>query len=147
MSGQSDGPGGKSGAPRQDGEAGRDLSFLWPAIDRIRAVEIKFTTDGNEDAATGAAAKPDFAARLAALESEVAALKLKLQGETDAAAAAARARSSAPALLRSVPACAGSPQRLRSGAVRRVTPAPSLGSLAPLLGSLAPSLTSPALHA
>src|SRR6266536_1844624 len=47
----------------------RDLSFLWPALDRIRAVEIKLVADD------AAAHNADVAARLKALEADVAAIR------------------------------------------------------------------------
>lgn len=76
---QSDSPRDSAGAPPQTGDAARDLSFLWPVIDRVRAVEIKFTTD---DAAggKGGGATPVLEARIKALEDEVAALKKSLRG-------------------------------------------------------------------
>jgi len=82
--------------------AQRDLSFLWPVIDRIRAVEIKLHDNGATPPqagavpATGATPLPaDIDARLQALESDVAAIKQTLQnaigvlsrGVSDAAAA------------------------------------------------------------
>lgn len=63
------------GAPGQR----KDLSFLWPVIDRISAVEIKFNGDASAEA-HGATAAGNVESRLAALESEVAALKALLQG-------------------------------------------------------------------
>ena len=86
-----------AGAPEPAG-APRDLSFLWPVIDRIRAVEIKFEGDGAgraPGAPAAAAPKADVEARLRALESDVAAIKKTLQdaigtlarGVSDAAAA------------------------------------------------------------
>lgn len=53
------------------GSGARDLSFLWPLIDRIRAVEVKFQSDAQPSA--------DLEARLATLESEVAAIRRILQ--------------------------------------------------------------------
>ncbi len=47
----------------------RDLSFLWPALDRIRAVEIKLVADD------AAAHNANVAARLKALEADVAAIR------------------------------------------------------------------------
>ena len=47
----------------------RDLSFLWPALDRIRAVEIKLVADD------AAAENANVAARLKALEADVAAIR------------------------------------------------------------------------
>jgi hypothetical protein len=60
--------------PAEEPGAERDLSFLWPAIDRIRSVEIKFTADAASDAA-GSSVAADTETRLATLEAEVAALK------------------------------------------------------------------------
>jgi hypothetical protein len=60
----------------------RDLSFLWPVIDRIRAVEIKFQADSaapGGDAPGGKAPAADVNARLKALEGEIAAIKQTLQ--------------------------------------------------------------------
>jgi len=55
-----------------------EVSALWPVIDRIRSVEIRFTGDadaeGSPGSATAAAAKRSLEARLATLEAEVAAL-------------------------------------------------------------------------
>jgi len=82
--------------------AARDLSFLWPVIDRIRAVEIKLHDNGATPPqagavpASGATPLPaDIDARLKALENDVAAIKQTLQnaigvlsrGVSDAAAA------------------------------------------------------------
>ena len=52
MSEQSGIPGGDTGANAPHAGKDRDLSFLWPVIDRIRAIEIKFVA---EDAAGNAA--------------------------------------------------------------------------------------------
>jgi hypothetical protein len=41
--------GGRQPATPDAGSGPRDLSFLWPVIDRIRAVEIKF--EGGDSAA------------------------------------------------------------------------------------------------
>ena len=60
--------------------APRDLSFLWPALDRIRAVEIKLVSD---DA--------DVATRLKALEADVAAIREMLQQAIASPTAATRA--------------------------------------------------------
>jgi hypothetical protein len=65
-----------AGSP--EGSQGRqDLSFLWPVIDRIRAVEIKFNGDASADHNGGAApaGSADVEARLAKLETEIAAIK------------------------------------------------------------------------
>jgi hypothetical protein len=84
---QSDSPRDSAGAAQPSGGAPKDLSFLWPVIDRVRAVEIKFTA---EDAASGAQARatPAIEARIRALEEEVAALKKSLRagGAVDATA-------------------------------------------------------------
>lgn len=66
-------------------EAARDLSFLWPVIDRVRAVELKFHDD---PAAPSAGVPAGIEARLAALEAQVAGLAAHLQGAPGAAAAA-----------------------------------------------------------
>jgi hypothetical protein len=96
----------KSGGGSQqaaDTPGARDLSFLWPVIDRIRAVEIKFQADsaapageasGGQDLAGG------VEARLQALETDIAAIKQTLQdtlgaltsGVAEAADAVAEAR-------------------------------------------------------
>ena len=62
----------------------RDLSFLWPVIDRIRAVEIKFHGDapaGAQPDAAGGSQPPatDVESRLKALETDVANIKQMLQ--------------------------------------------------------------------
>lgn len=104
MSEQSVSPRGDAGALQPQGGAERDLSFLWPVIDRIRAVEIKFSTDegaGGAPAAAGSPPKPNLEARLKALEDEVAALKQSMQGTLGALSdgvAAAAAEVSAAAL-------------------------------------------------
>ena len=66
-------PGAGPPAAPVEGSGPRDLSFLWPVLDRVRAVEIKFEGDG--------AAPPNAAieARLTALEGDVAALQMTLQ--------------------------------------------------------------------
>jgi hypothetical protein len=74
-------------APETPG-ARQDLSFLWPVIDRIRAVEIKFSGDALDPAAPQAASDaaaltmPDFDARLTRLEAEIAAIKEIVQSAT-----------------------------------------------------------------
>ena len=55
--------------PDPDPGQPRDLSFLWPALDRIRAVEIKLVADD------AAAQNADVAARLKALEADVAVIR------------------------------------------------------------------------
>ena len=69
-------PAHNAGAPE------RDLTFLLPLIDKIRAVEIKFQGDtvpaSSPDTAAGAG-QGDVISRLKALESEVAAIKATLQ--------------------------------------------------------------------
>lgn len=83
---QSDSPRDSAGATAPPAGGSKDLSFLWPVIDRVRAVEIKFST---EDAAGGAPARatPAIEARIKALEEEVAALKKSLlAGGIDAGA-------------------------------------------------------------
>jgi hypothetical protein len=98
MSEQADSPRGEAGPAQPSGSAGRDLSFLWPVIDRVRAVEIKFTTDEGRGDAT---APPNAAleARIRVLEDEIAALRQSLQGTlgvlTDGVAAAAQEVSAA----------------------------------------------------
>ncbi len=61
----------------------RDLAFLLPLIDKIRAVEIKFQGDAvpgsPADATVAGAGHADIMSRLAALEAEVAAVKATLQ--------------------------------------------------------------------
>lgn len=79
MAEQSDSPRDSAGATPLPGGASRDLSFLWPVIDRVRAVEIKFSTDDAASGATGHAG-PVLEARIKALEDEVAALKKLLRG-------------------------------------------------------------------
>ena len=75
---QSDSPRDSAGAVPPSGSAPKDLSFLWPVIDRVRAVEIKFSADDAAGTTPGAA--PALEARIKALEEEVAALKKALQG-------------------------------------------------------------------
>jgi len=92
MSGPSDVPRGDTGVPPQPSGAERDLSFLWPVIDRIRAVEIKFTADSVESAASGAVTpKPGIEVRLKALEDDIAAIKQALHNAPRDAADAAPA--------------------------------------------------------
>jgi hypothetical protein len=81
MSESADAPGGASGAQPKQGNADRDLSFLWPVIDRIRAVEIKFNPEEGVGASAGVK-QPDagLEARIKFLEDEVASLKNTLQG-------------------------------------------------------------------
>jgi hypothetical protein len=70
------------------GSGPRDLSFLWPALDRIRAVEIKFHGDDS------APPNVDIDTRLKALEADVAAIRETLQeaiGATAGRGPAARA--------------------------------------------------------
>jgi hypothetical protein len=55
--------------PDPDPGQPRDLSFLWPALDRIRAVEIKLVADD------AAAYNADVAERLKTLEADVAAIR------------------------------------------------------------------------
>ena len=92
MSEQSGIPGGDTGANAPHAGKDRDLSFLWPVIDRIRAIEIKFVA---EDAAGNAAPRVTGApqsvleARLQALEGEVAALKQTIQSTLGAGVSAA----------------------------------------------------------
>ncbi len=60
----------------------RDLSFLWPVIDRIRAVEIKFQADSSAPGGDAPGSKAPAAAvdaRLKALEDEIAGIKQTLQ--------------------------------------------------------------------
>jgi hypothetical protein len=70
--------------PPDAGSVPRDLSFLWPVLDRIRAVEIKF--QGDDSAPQNA----DIEARLTALESDVAAIGKTLQEALGAFADSAR---------------------------------------------------------
>lgn len=62
--------------PPHAGASERDLAFLLPLIDKIKAVEIKFQSDGAAPASTAAGSVD---ARLKALEDDVAAIKQKLQ--------------------------------------------------------------------
>jgi hypothetical protein len=66
-------PGAGQPAQPDAGSGPRDLSFLWPVIDRIRAVEIKF------EGGASAPEKADMEARLKALEGDIAALGKTLQ--------------------------------------------------------------------
>jgi hypothetical protein len=66
-------PEAKQAAAPDAGSGARDLSFLWPLIDRIRAVEFKFQGDGP------AQPTADLEARLTTLENEVAAIRRTLQ--------------------------------------------------------------------
>ena len=101
MSEQADSPRSEAGAAQPAGGAGRDLSFLWPVIDRVRAVEIKFTTDdgGGARGGTESPSNPALEARIKVLEDEIAALRQALQGTlgalTDGVAAAAAEVSAA----------------------------------------------------
>lgn len=82
MSEQSGIPGGDTGANAPHAGKDRDLSFLWPVIDRIRAIEIKFVAEdaaGNAAPRVTGAAQSVLEARLQALEGEVAALKQTMQ--------------------------------------------------------------------
>ena len=63
------------------GSGPRDLSFLWPVLDRIRAVEIKFQGDSSPQQHT------DIEARLNALEGEVAAIRETVRAATGAVTA------------------------------------------------------------
>ena len=49
---QSDSPRDSAGAVPPSGSAPKDLSFLWPVIDRVRAIEIKFSADDVAGAAS-----------------------------------------------------------------------------------------------
>lgn len=82
MSEQSGMPGGDTGANAPHAGKDHDLSFLWPVIDRIRAIEIKFIAEdarGNAAPRVTGAPQSDLEARLQALEGEVAALKKTIQ--------------------------------------------------------------------
>lgn len=74
----------ETATPRQD------LSFLLPVIDRIRAVEIKFTGETPSDAATPHSGAPaaSVETRLTALEAEIASLKEIVQSAASVLAAA-----------------------------------------------------------
>lgn len=100
MSEQSDSPRDSAGATPPSGGAPKDLSFLWPVIDRVRAVEIKFSTD-DASSGTPGRAPPLLEARIKALEDEIATLKKMLQGAGIAGGmnAAAADVSAAPELL------------------------------------------------
>ena len=86
-------------APPGEARGRQDLSFLWPVIDRISAVEIKFNGDAaSEAASSGASATNGIESRLATLEAEIAAIKQVLQSgvtvlavSTDGTSAAAPA--------------------------------------------------------
>ena len=119
MSEQSGIPGGDTGANAPHAGKDRDLSFLWPVIDRIRAIEIKFVA---EDAAGNAAPRVTGApqsvleARLQALEGEAADPLVVVHHE----------HAAAPLL----------PTRYRGPSCQPPTvPAPPLGSGAPSLAS------------
>jgi hypothetical protein len=62
---------------RTETAARQDLSFLLPMIDRIKAVEIKFTGEAPAEAAAphNGVPVPNVEARLAALEAEISAIK------------------------------------------------------------------------
>lgn len=66
-------PEARQAAAPDAGSGARDLSFLWPLIERIRAVEFKFQVDGS------AQPNADLEARLTTLENEVAAIRRTLQ--------------------------------------------------------------------
>jgi hypothetical protein len=66
-------PGSEQPVTPDPGSGSRDLSFLWPALDRIRAVEIKFKGDDSDPQ------NADVGARLKALEADVAAIRETLQ--------------------------------------------------------------------
>ena len=72
--------GAAAGAP-EGPRARQDLSFLWPVIDRISAVEIKFNGDASPEHDGGAvpAVSADVESRLAKLEAEIAAIKEVVQ--------------------------------------------------------------------
>lgn len=68
-----------------------DLSFLWPAIDRIRAVEIRFQAYGDSEPAPGGKQPAaDFTSRLTAVENELAALKQTIEDALGASKSDAR---------------------------------------------------------
>ena len=86
--------------------ARQDLSFLWPVIDRIRAVEIKFNGDASAPPASQAGSDaaptiPDFEARLTTLETEIAAIKQILQNAVAVRSAGEASSASAPAFAES----------------------------------------------
>ena len=75
-----------------------DLSFLWPLIDRIRAVEFKFQDDGSAQANAG------LEARLTTLEIEITAIRRLLQeaaGASDNGTGAEAPAATEPVELRS----------------------------------------------
>jgi hypothetical protein len=95
--------GGSGSDPPESPGARQDLSFLWPVIDRIRAVEIKFNGDASLPAASpsGSDAAPaalDFEARLKTLESEIAAIKEVVQSAMAVLSTSGAWSASAPAL-------------------------------------------------
>jgi hypothetical protein len=75
----------RSPAPAQP-PAHQDLSFLLPMIDRIRAVEIKFTGDVPAEIAAphNGVRAPTIESRLATLEAEIAAIKTIVQSAAGA---------------------------------------------------------------
>lgn len=82
-------PGSGQPAAPDPGSVPRDLSFLFPVLDRIRAVEIKFQGDGS------APPNADIDARLKALEADVAAIRETLEGAIGATTGRVRAADAA----------------------------------------------------
>ena len=89
-------PGKEQPGSPDPGSVRPDLSFLWPALDRIRAVEIRL--QGDDSTSQNA----DVGARLTALEAEVAAIREMLQKAvgtpTNGAGAAAESAVEPPEL-------------------------------------------------
>lgn len=84
----------------------QDLSFLWPVIDRIRAVEITFNGDASAPQASQAGSEatptqPDFGARLTTLETEIASIKQIVENAMAVLSAGEASSASAPALAES----------------------------------------------
>ena len=105
-------PGKEPPAPPNPGAAPPDLSALWPLLDRIHAVEIKFQGDGT------APLNAELDARLKALEADVAAIRESLRGS--AAARAGVAPAATPALIEPRELLPQSPERAVLGAAAAV---------------------------
>ena len=103
-----------AGEAGEEAKARRDLSFLWPVIDRISAVEIKFNGDVSppqaQDGSDPTATRPDFEARLRTLEAEIASIKEMMQTAT-AVLSTGYAAGASPAIAES----AGYPARSWKG--------------------------------
>ena len=87
----------------------KDLSFLWPVIDRIRAVEIKFDGEAPPDVVRAlgvsgnGSASGDVEARLAKLEAEIAAIKDVVQNAAGMLAAVERSEPAQPEAVQQHP--------------------------------------------